>query len=324
MDEWIAGQKLLENWNIQDEKLFDYVKMGLQPYYKQWHGPKPPPNIAEMIAIKNTERKSWKKIIANSEIPVTVQGELEQNPITGNLSCDESTFVPAEKFNFAMEKQKIKDLESEIEDLKESEEKFSWKDYELPLDPQEAIQVINDLVESVYATDEVEAFEKKHHVLFKIGSKPAEYVFSRKDERDWFVIFHGEKAIIEDVIGMTYIALLLESSPRPIDNYVLENYKLIVVDSEMQNELIQEGEKFNKFLMSKNEDDTSKFSIFEEHLSLIVGNRTDKLSPERRNALWIALQNIYNEMLKETGDERLKMDRYFGEMINNYGMVKIF
>jgi|GEM_PF-3325502 len=225
MTEWISGQKLIENWEIQEDTLLEYVKMGLQPYYKQWYGPKPPPDVAERIKMKNAEREAWKNIISDSETPVTVQGDLEYDPITGSLSCDESTFVPTKKFNFDMEKNTIEEIENEIDELTKQ---CSWKDYELPLDPQEAIRVINDLLESVYATDEVEAFEKEHQISKKpraaldaSDDRPlrpedrGEYVFWQEKKGLWFVKYGEYEDHVEHMDGMKYIAMILERAPRP-------------------------------------------------------------------------------------------------------------
>jgi hypothetical protein len=248
MDDWITGKELIKIWGIQENELLDYVLMGLQPYYKELYEPKPPPETAERIKTLSAERKEIEKQLDELQNPVTIYDDtsLYRDPITGNLICEEITFVPAEKFGIADEENRIESIETEIEELTK---KSSWRQYEKPLDPQVRIKVIQDLVEAVYNLAELKAFESERKIQRISGKIDEEnsniklrpedmgdYVFWQENADIWFIKFKDSSSLVKHTIGMKYIAKILEKAPEPFDPIEEEYAKNYMPTSQISND----------------------------------------------------------------------------------------
>jgi hypothetical protein len=248
MIDWITGKKLIKRWGIQENELLDYVLMGLQPYYKELYEPKPPPETAERIKTLSAQRKEIEKQLDELQNPVTIYDDtsLPFDPVTGNLICGEITFIPAEKFGTADEEGRIKTIEIGIEELTKNS---SWRQYEKPLDPEEQIKVIKDLVNSFYNMEEIKAFEGKHSILsndqevnneiVQSEIRPedmGDYVFWQENAGIWFIKFKDSSSLVKHTIGMKYIAKILEKAPEPFDPIEDEYAKNYMPTSQISND----------------------------------------------------------------------------------------
>ncbi|MEI7636101.1 MAG: hypothetical protein WCJ37_02265 [Syntrophus sp. (in: bacteria)] len=152
---WTSGKELLERWKIKGIELFRFVQDGLQPY-TQLGALKPSPDVTEKVE-RLKEIKG--KICKNEAVPR--YGLVKYDAELGQYCPDENEDSFPDLFR--EEHESLTDEANKLEsDIKNAD--ISWKDYKLPDDEDEAIAVVNDLVESMYMTEDVKKHTKEQDV----------------------------------------------------------------------------------------------------------------------------------------------------------------
>jgi len=166
MTNYILGKELLESWKIKPFELFHHVKDGLQPHNK-FGKPQSPPDIALKLNRLNDLRKESNLSIFDC---LRLSPEELKSRFESCRDKDDSfkLAVLGPIIESERRKPRYEQITREIEilenDLAKIENKYSWRDYELPEDTSRAEWVINSLLNAYYKLPEAAEIEKKYSI----------------------------------------------------------------------------------------------------------------------------------------------------------------
>ncbi|MGD0279866.1 MAG: hypothetical protein ABSC11_11230 [Smithella sp.] len=146
MSKFISGKDLLTRFDILSFELFDHVKNGLQPFDKFGRPISPPDIKSKLRQLEELEKK------------------LESQPGLSHSAIDEIFKRSIDYIDNATRQKNREYLLNKIEPLKKEleqiEDKFSWRNYDLPADERSAQWVIDLLLNSYFLIGQKEGLNE--------------------------------------------------------------------------------------------------------------------------------------------------------------------
>lgn len=200
MTDLINGHKLLERWNIDIFKLYDYINKGLQPL-NQTGKPISPPNVTYML-----------KVIPLIKADLRDLRRIEKN----NKEAGEETFDIIEIITI-----RLREINRLEEKLNAIEDKTSWLDFKIPKDKILDEDYYSDyykVLDDYFSIDDVEKTEKNNPNLLKDFSKKALKTFHENRTKKSKETIQQQKAMKGKYVTEIWLKLI----NNPTEKKVLE------------------------------------------------------------------------------------------------------
>lgn len=168
MSKFISGKDLLTRLDILPFELFNHVKNGLQPFDK-YGKPISPPDIQstiKQIEVLKNERESFNRRFR--WLTGEVSAEEKFKIIDRNVRYYSNEIEEEKKLRPRRETLN-KDIDYLEKELKQREDKFSWRNYDLPEDERSAQFVINSLLESYFSLEDMTSNKTNNREAFISG-----------------------------------------------------------------------------------------------------------------------------------------------------------
>jgi len=170
MSKFISGKDLLTRLDILPFELFNHVKNGLQPFDK-YGKPISPPDIQstiKQIEVLKNERESFNRRFR--WLTGEVSAEEKFKIIDRNVRYYSNEIEEEKKLRPRRETLN-KDIDYLEKELKQREDKFSWRNYDLPKDERSAQFVINSLLESYFSIEKIASNKTNNRKAFISGEE---------------------------------------------------------------------------------------------------------------------------------------------------------
>ncbi|OQB44866.1 MAG: hypothetical protein BWY02_02689 [bacterium ADurb.Bin157] len=196
MTDLIKGHELLERWNIDIFKLYDYINKGLQPL-NQTGKPIPPPNVTHML-----------KLLRAIKGELQVMQRIEKlNKEAGEETDDINKLLTI----------RLREANRLEEKLNAIEDKTSWLNFKIPKDKlsdEDYYENYYKVLDDHFSKDDVEKIEKNNPNILKDFSKKALKTFHKNRTESAKETTQQQEAIKEKFIRDAWIRLIKDKREK--------------------------------------------------------------------------------------------------------------